>query len=148
MRKKDTTWILVADAARARVFQFRNNGRSLEPAWQLEHAGSHLPSRDIGSDRPGRTFDSAGEGRHAKEPPTDPARYEKERFAREIAQKLDDDRKHHNFDALIIVAPPQFLGDLRAALPAQLEDYVRKEVNKDLSKLKPAEILKHLKDTV
>jgi protein required for attachment to host cells len=50
--------------------------------------------------------------------------------------------------ALTIVAPPQFLGDLRAAMPAQLEACVIQEVNKDLSKLKPAEILKHLKDTV
>lgn len=148
MRKKDSTWILIADAARARVFQLQNNGKSLEAAWELEHAGSSLSSRDIASDRPGRTFDRAGDGRHAKEPPTDPARYEKERFAREVAQKLDDDRKQHNFDELIIVAPPQFLGDLRTVMSDQLEGCVREEVNKDLSKLKPAEILKHLKDSV
>lgn len=148
MRKKDGTWILIANAARARVFALQNKGRSLETAWELEHAGSSLLSRDIASDRPGRTFDRAGDGRHAKEPPTDPTRYEKERFAREVAQKLDNDRKQNNFDELIIVAPPRFLGDLRLAMPAQLEGCVSKEVNKDLSKLKPAEILKHLKDSV
>jgi len=148
MRKNDSIWILIADATRARVFQLQNNGRSLEAGWELEHADSSLPSRNIASDRPGRTFDRAGDGRHAKEPPTDPARYEKERFAREVSQKLDDDRKQHKFDELNVVAPPQFLGDLRTVMSAQLESCVRKEVNKDLSKLNPAEILKHLKDSV
>ena len=148
MRKKHSTWILIADATRARVFQLQNSGKSVAATWEQEHVGSSLASRDIASDRPGRTFDRAGEGRHAKEPPTDPARYEKERFAREVAQKLDDDRKHHNFDELIVVAPPQFLGDLRGAMSVQLKGCVSKEVNKDFSKMKPTEILEHLKDTV
>ena len=144
MRIKDGIWILVADAGRARVFQVEDKGKSLKTTWQHESTASTLPSRAIASDRPGRTFDRAGEGRHAKEPPTDPARYEKERFAREIAQHLDLERKLNSFQNLIIIAPPQFIGDLRASMSSQLEGCVRREINKDLSKLKPAEILEHL----
>jgi len=144
MWMKDGTWILVADAARARIFQVEDKGKSLKTTWQHESAASTVPSRDIASDRPGRTFDRAGEGRHAKEPPTDPARYEKERFAREVAQHLDLERKVNSFHKLIVVAPPQFLGDLRASMSSQLEGCMQREINKDLSKLKPAEILEHL----
>lgn len=143
------TWVVVANGAHARVFQLRKSQKVvLEPAWEHQPVGSNLSSRAIASDRPGRTFDSAGEGRHAKEPPTDPARYEKERFAREVVQRLDDARKQHAFEALIVVAPPQCLGDLRAAMSTQLEACVTAELNKDLSKLKPAEIIEHLKDVI
>lgn len=146
---KQGTWMLVADSARARVFQVQKNQNVvLEPAWEHQPVGSNLSSRAIASDRPGRTFDRAGEGRHAKEPPTDPARYEKERFAREVIQRLDEARKQNAFEALIIVAPPQFLGDLRAAMSTQLEGCVTAELNKDLSKLKPVEIIEHLKDVL
>jgi protein required for attachment to host cells len=146
---RDDTWVVVADGARARVFQLRKSRKAiLEPAWEHQPVGSNLPSREIASDRPGRTYDRAGEGRHAKEPPTDPARHEKERFAREIVQRLDDARKQQAFRSLIVVAPPQFLGDLRAAMSTQLEASVTAELNKDLSKLKPAEIIEHLKDVI
>lgn len=146
MGREDKTWIVVADGARARAFRLMDHGRELDPAWDYELAGSRQESRDIASDRPGRTFDRAGEGRHAKEPPTDPARYEQERFARALTQKLDDARKQNAFEELIIAAPPRFLGDLRAAMSDQLDQRVRGEINKDLSKLKPAEILERLSD--
>lgn len=147
MRKRKT-WVLVADGARARAFKLNREDKILEPAWQHELVGSNRPSRAIGSDRPGRTFDSAGEGRHAKEPPTDPARYEKERFAREVIRKLEGERRRHAFQALVIVAPPQFLGDLRAVMSDPLTECVSSEINKDLSKLKPAEIFVHIKDAL
>jgi protein required for attachment to host cells len=147
MAKKET-WILVADAARARVFRFDREEKRLEPAWHEQLVGSKLASRKIGSDRPGRTFDSGGEGRHAKEPPTDPARYEKERFAREVVDRLEDELNRHAFGALVVVAPPQFLGDLRTNLSPQLAACVTAEINKDLSKLTPSELLEHLKSVV
>ena len=47
-------------------------------------------------------------------------------------------------ERLIVVAPPQFLGDLRAAMPAERRDCLAAETGKDLSKLKPAEIVQRL----
>jgi protein required for attachment to host cells len=146
--KKRETWVLVADSARAHVYRLKRVEKVLDPAWQHEPVGSRLPSKAIGSDRPGRTFDSVGGGRHAKEPPTDPARYEKERFAHDVIERLEDDMKRHAFEKLIIVAAPQFLGDLRAAMSPQLAGCVELELNKDLSKLKPSEIFEHLRDVI
>lgn len=145
---KRNMWVVVADAARARFFRLAMPEKQLEPIWEQEMIGVHAQSRDIGSDRPGRTFDSAGMGRHAKEPPTDPARFEKDRFAHDVAAKLDEERKANAFDSVVLVAPPQFLGDLRAHLSAPLATLVAAEVNKDLSKLKPAEIVGHLDEVI
>jgi protein required for attachment to host cells len=146
--KTEMTWVVVADGARARVFRLAENGQDLDPAWEHQLAGSRLRSREIASDRPGRTFDRAGEGRHAKEPPTDPARYEQEQFAHEVAERLEEDRKKNAFSELIIVASPRFLGDLRQSMTDHLDRCVRAEINKDLSKMKPTEILEHLEGVV
>jgi protein required for attachment to host cells len=64
------------------------------------------PSHDVTSDRPGRTFDSAGDSRHAKELPTDSHRYEKRRFAHELAGLLEHQRTSEAYGQLLIVAPP------------------------------------------
>jgi protein required for attachment to host cells len=144
---KPITWVLVADAARARLFQLEQPQQTLTPALGRELIGSNRPSREIASDRPGRTFDSGGEGRHAKEPPTDPARHAQEEFARDVVRLLDEKRESRSFERLIVVAPPQFLGDLRAAMPQHLQAAVAAEVAKDLSKLSPHELQDHLRET-
>jgi protein required for attachment to host cells len=120
----------------------------LSPALGNELIGSKLPSREIASDRPGRTFDSGGQGRHAKEPPTDPARHAQEEFARDVVRLLDEKRQSRAFKQLIVVAPPQFLGDLRALMPQQLREAVSEEIAKNLSKLSPQELQDHLRDVL
>ncbi len=63
----------------------------------------HPPSRDINADKPGRTFDSSGTGRHAKEPPSDPHRMEKRKFAGKITGILEARLQKKNFDRLVLV---------------------------------------------
>jgi protein required for attachment to host cells len=139
-------WIVVADASAARVFVLGGPLQriSLEPVREL--SAEIKPSREIASDRPGRTQDRAGQGRHAEEPPTDPKRHAKANFAREIAQVLDDERKQNGLYRLYIVAPPQFLGDLRSAMNGEVRGLVESEINKDLTKLSVHELTKQLQD--
>lgn len=144
---KPIIWVLVADAARARLFQVEPR-QTLTPALAEELIGTNLRSREIASDRPGRTFDSGGQGRHAKEPPTDPARHAQGEFARDVVRLLEDKRTSHAFERLIVVAPPQFLGDLRGLMSPQLEDMVSAELAKDLSKLPVHELQDHLRDVL
>lgn len=134
---KATTWLLVADAERARIFAVAADGATLEREPLHELTAEMAPSREIASDRPGRTFDSAGEGRHAKAPPTDPKRHEKERFARAVVELLESARGRSEFDHLAVVAPPPMLGDLRTLLSPQLRAMVVAETAKDLA-MRPA----------
>jgi hypothetical protein len=55
MQKK--TYVLIADGARARLFVVEGSGRS-EATLGQKFIGTDLPSREIGSDHPGRSFDS------------------------------------------------------------------------------------------
>jgi protein required for attachment to host cells len=113
MRNK--TYVLIADGARARLFVVAEGTADLKPAFGQEFIGTNLPSREIGSDRPGRSFDSAGFGRHAMEPPTDPHRHAERVFAQEVAAVLEDARRRNEFQDLVVVAPPKALGDMRCA---------------------------------
>ena len=145
---KPIIWVLVADAARARLFQVEQPQQILTPALGEELIGSNLRSREIASDRLGRSFDSGGQGRHAMEPPTDPARHAQGEFARDVVRLLDEKRESGSFERLVVVAPPQFLGDLRSVMPQQLQAAVAAEVAKDFSKLPLHELQDHLRETI
>lgn len=142
---ENDTLIVVADGSRARAFLVTKEVKRLRPGWSTDLMAANLASREIASDRPGRSFDSVGHGRHAIGPTSDPARYEAEKFARELAGRLDEERKHKKFAHLIIAAPPQMLGDLRKAMSDPLRKLVTLEIDKDISKLRPDDIYKQLK---
>jgi protein required for attachment to host cells len=142
--KKTITWILVADGARARVLKNEGPGKGLQPALNQDFIGENLSSAELVSDRPGRTFDGSGDGRHAKVPHSDPHRNAKRVFAREMARFLERESAKHSFDRLVLVAPPQALGDLRAALSGSAKAKVSGEMNKDLTTLSVTEIAAHL----
>lgn len=142
--KRITTWILVADGTQARLLYNDGPGRGIKPFFEEVLHGRNLPGREIMSDRPGRTFDSFGQGRHAKEPPSDPREVEKRRFAHELAAMLDDALKRGKFDRLVLVAPPKALGQLRAELSKPVRARVSAELGKDLTHLSVRELPQHL----
>ena len=139
-----TTWILIADGAKARVVEQDKNSRRYRPAFEEAHFGTTAQSREIASDRPGRTFDSGGEGRHAMEPATDPQRYAKFSFARDLADRLTVAANRNEFDRLILVAAPRTLGDLRGLLPDTVRSKVVVEIDKDLTNTPDQDLGKHL----
>ena len=140
-----TTWILIADGAKARVLAQDKAFEQLKPAFeQEEFTGTTAQSKEIASDRPGRSFDSGGQGRHAMEPPTDPQRYAKYEFARELAERLEDAVHARRFEALVLIAAPKTLGDLRELLPEAVKAKVVAEIDKDLTKVPLRDLPKHL----
>jgi len=139
-----TTWILIADGARARLLEQDRHSRRFKPTGEQEFFGSQAQSREIASDRPGRSFDRAGEGRHAMEPGTDPHRHAEYAFARDLATHLEKAANDRRFDRLVVVAAPRTLGDLRGLLPESVRRTVTAEVDKDLTKVPTPELGKHL----
>jgi protein required for attachment to host cells len=143
------TWIVVADAARARIIAQAARNEQLEVIEERHHAASRRQSHEIGSDSQGRSFDSSGlGGRHSMEPPTDPQEHEKTKFARELAHFLNDAAKAQRFDRLAIACPAQMLGDLRRDLDKAASAKVVAELSKDLSGLPLHELPAHFADVV
>lgn len=89
MRAKATrTWLLIADGSRAKVMEADEQGVGFRNVEDMARSIALPKSRDILADKPGRTFDSVGAGRHAKESPTDPHRHLKREFARTVIDEL------------------------------------------------------------
>ncbi len=61
---KQARWVVIADAGRARVFELDAKGALVRtPIREME--AETAPSRELGSDRPGRTFDARPSRRRA-----------------------------------------------------------------------------------
>jgi protein required for attachment to host cells len=147
--KKTVTYILVADGARARLYANHGVGKGLQPVSGATHkADLHHHDRDILADKPGRAFNSVGSGRSAMEPQTDWHRFEKHKFAREMAKVLDAAAANKAFDRLILIAPPATLGDLRTELGDQTRKLVSAELAKDLTRHAEQELPQHLADVL
>ena len=129
-----TIWVIVASAARARIFETSGRGKPLEEIADLVNPEERLQRQDLGGHKPGRTFDSQGEGRHAMEAPTDPKDKNALDFAREVVETLEKALHDNRFDALCVIAAPRFLGQLREQMSDPLARLVKGEEAKDLTR--------------
>ena len=131
MLQDGTAWMLVADGRRARVLVEQRRGADLEEPsdWAMEIGPDELYDPQ---DRPPRSFDRVGAGRHAMDGGRSLHEAEEEKFLKRVADRLGDAEKHNAFDHLIIAAPPRALGLLRAMLPPGAKSRIRADLSKDL----------------
>lgn len=141
------TWVLIAHRGGARVFENKGPGKGLILLQDIPHPEGKLKSKDLGSDEPGRSFDSHG-ARHSFEQEVGLVAHVAEVFARRIAGILEDGRVGHHYGRLVLVAEARFLGILRAALSRETSALVTATVNKDLGHVEMQEVPKHLQDVL
>jgi protein required for attachment to host cells len=142
------TLVLIADAARARLFATRR-----QAPWQLLQAFDHPAGAargiDLVSDRPGRVQQSIADGRRsAADPKTSPHEVEMEVFARGLADALDTAVAARHPRAVVLVAPPRFLGRLREAISTPVRALVGASLDQDLTGLPEHELPARLADVV
>ena len=141
----EPTWIVVADSSKARILTTQSRVQAPTDIVALDHPEGRMKPQELNSDRPGRTFDSHGDGRHGMEPP-DVHHHHQEVFAKQIAEYLGKGRHDGKFNQLALVAPPQFLGVLRQKLNGQLGKLVSHTVQKNLLEQNNESIRAHLFD--
>jgi protein required for attachment to host cells len=136
-------WVVVCDGAKALVLE--NAGSRMRPNLTTRQVFEQpdLPDRDISADKPGRAFNSVGEGRSAVEQ-VDRHDQEEQRFLAKIADHLDKAVLAGDTPSLIVVAPPRAIGILRRAYSSHVRQALRAEVEKDFVKLTVKEIERHL----
>jgi len=144
--QESTTWFVVADGAKARILARRGDSGPLEPVSNscFTESEARVPTRGVGAERPGRVHESADVARHAMAPRVDWHRFAKEQFARRVAEALETAAGRKLYDALVLVAPPRTLGDLRQALGGHAGALVIGEIAKDLTNLSDHDLPGHL----
>lgn len=138
------TWVVVSDNERARFLSKKPGEKILIEMDDLVHPEARIHERDLGSDKPGRSYDSDSSGRHSMKQKTEIKKHDAQTFAEYIADKLEQARNDHEYQHLILVAPPEFLGLLRKQLSDQCTKLVEQAFDKDLT----LETIKKIEDVV
>jgi protein required for attachment to host cells len=144
--------IVVANESGALLYDLKDATKALQFTGKLSNPRARLHDRDLVSDRPGRRPDHAPvqSGRrgasphHATAGAHEAHEHEVESFARQVAHELEVAGVAGQFDRLVIMAGPKFLGMLRALLPASVSSALVAEVPKDLVNQPVHAIREHL----
>ncbi len=134
MPRRKSMWVVITDAASARIFTREPDTKALTELAHLDNPAVHSRTHDLGTERPARTMESMGTARHAIEPRTDFHRETKAAFARQIAHYVEEGASEKKFEELIVIAPPQMLGDLRADFGRRSLACLKATLDKDLTK--------------
>ncbi len=139
----DTTWILVANRGGASLFE-RTSKDDIRRVQDIPHSKGRLKNQDIDTDKPARSFDRFGQGRHATGSEQEPTEHIAEQFARDLADLLNKGRIEHAYTSLILVSGPAFLGQLLKALDANTAANVTKTIDKNLPDINERELAGYL----
>ena len=138
-------WILIADAAGAKIFSTKGRGRPLNLEQSLDNPSGRALAQELVSDQPGR-FSKGGKKAaiSAFEPDTPPHVVEEKRFAQKLAELLETALAQRKYDSLAILAPAKFLGILRQTISPQVHKHLATSIAKDLAHFDERELPKHL----
>ncbi len=127
------TWVLVADGEKALFL--RNDVDEANPDLNVVRIEEQENPSDYdqSANRPGRMHDGGTPHSRSAYEDTDWHELAKERFAAEMADILYKQAHKGKFERIVLVAPPQVLGEMRDHLHKEVQDKVVAEVDKTLT---------------
>jgi protein required for attachment to host cells len=137
-------WIVVAEQSRARLFLMESPTAALKELRVLTHPEGRAAPHDLQTDRDAQVVRGRHRESHAIEAHVDPKRQEAMAFAREIVAVLETGRLEAAYEALILVAAPEYLGILRENLSEPLKKLVSNSLAKNLVRHSEADIREHV----
>jgi protein required for attachment to host cells len=147
-----TTWIVAADASRARILQVAGRQRLNEIETLINPEG-RMNDRELTTDANPRLHgpggiqgnDRSSAGTSAREEPS-AVEHAVDVFSKRIGDYLEKARTDHRYDQLVLVAPPKLLGKVRKELGKEVEKLVLDEVPKDLAWFNERDLQLYLSD--
>ena len=136
-------YVFVGDGRKALFLRNEGDEKFVTLKTERVFADANPPTREQGTDRPGRSYSSAGSGRSSVSQ-TDWHDLEEHKFAHEVAAALARMVRERKIKALVVVAPPRALADLRQAFHDDVKSRIVAEIAKDLTKHPIYDIEKHL----
>jgi protein required for attachment to host cells len=134
-------WLVVANAARARVLEETDEPGAYLHRADLVHPQSRQKGVELGTDRAGHMEGSSqGLAGTAYPPRTDVRDREHDRFAQEVAAALNDGVAHGQCAGLVLVASNPFLGQVKAHLSERTRAALLRTVPSDYTSLTDMEI--------
>lgn len=145
----NSTWVLVADSSRGRLYSVTSKSKPWALVKEYAHPASRVSNGGLTSDQPGRTHSSVARGaRSAMESKTSPKEVEFEHFAHELADVLHDGHGKQAYDRIVLVAPPHFLGLLRKTINGTVSKLIGATCDKDYLHLSDKDIHQRLEPLI
>lgn len=132
LRIPHDAYVFVGDGRKALFL--RNEGDADYPNLKTEEVltNDNPPTREQGTDKPGRSHAGPG-GRRSSVEQADWHEIEEQRFAKDIADRLEVLVREKQIHFLVIAAPPRTLAELRKSMHEEVKKVVMAEVDKDLT---------------
>lgn len=129
-------WILVANSCYGQIFEVSGPARNMREVQYLDFPDGRKKASQVYSNRPDRTFDRMGNGRHAVVNEVDYHDHVQHIFAKQLAGELKKGMEAKSFDEIALIAPADFLGVLNNELPEKVKKMVTNKISKDLPSTK------------
>lgn len=161
--KTSITWILVADAKTAQIYApvlvehriplasnskrhpvIEQHTMELTPVLAKALLAESPAAYEIGRNATGMIFKSFSSARHMGQPHVDTRKEVKQHFAQCIANFLSTAKMGKAFDRLVLVAPPEMLGEIDARLEKKIRKKVMARLPKELTHMDEHALAKHL----
>ncbi|HRD97165.1 MAG TPA: host attachment protein [Rubrivivax sp.] len=139
-------WVLVANAARARLFARDPDNNAMKELRSFVHPASRLKGSSLGADRGGQVRKSAVSTEFA--PRIDVHQKEHASFAHELGAHLEDAARAHCYPRLDLIASKEFLGELRARLGSSTQRLLGVSVGLDLTLCEGAELERRVAESL
>ena len=136
-------WVVVCDGQKWLILQNKGDAGQPNLVTREEHSTDNPPTREQGTDRPGRASSSVGQARSAVGQTDWHAQAEQD-FLTSLAQRLDKSAQAGEVRGIVLVAPPKALGMIRPQLSAAVTRLVHVEVDKDYTSLPVDQIERRL----
>jgi protein required for attachment to host cells len=120
LRIPHNAFVFVGDGSKALVLRNEGDAQLLNLKTERVFTDQNPATHEQGTDRPGRAFSSVG-GVRSSVGQTDWRDLEEHRFAQQVAAMLERMMRDRGVDALVVVAPPRTLADLRKAFHPDLK---------------------------
>ena len=147
----ENTWVLIANAERARCFERHATDHSLTELIDFVHPYAGMAGKADGGDLTGAAGKGHGRTGHAGtqfEPHTEVQDKERASFAKQLADYINEAVATQRCNALALIVTSAMLGDLRPRLSSAAEKVVRRCITSDLSHYYGLELKKRVDDAL
>ncbi len=135
-------YVLVADGAMARLFEAKTPVKTIAELMDWVNPAGKRKDSDLYTDRSGSNHGGVG-GYQSYDRET-AENQDDVRFVRELGDYLEKARHKGQFDNLVLIAPPHFLGTLRKHLTKGCLALIAQTVDKDLVRQDSKAIAEHI----
>jgi protein required for attachment to host cells len=135
MKKK---WIVVAESNRARIYSVESRFSPLREIDEIVHHVSHEEPAN------GQLEGNGQGGRHPMETRIEPKKLETVHFAHDVGERLENARRVGDYNDLVLISSPSFLGMLKQNLGTVTQRHISQTINKNLIHKSESEIRDYL----